>query len=109
MSGCNHDKCLRDGCSSCCYCNSELRQKTTKEFIEQVRKNAELGQIICSWDDVLRLVQTTLWQSEMLERANKGFLEGFAEWRAELKRGPELYKSFPIRGEQRSKEQKETT
>lgn len=24
MSGCNHEKCLRDGCKECCYCGHEL-------------------------------------------------------------------------------------
>jgi hypothetical protein len=24
MSGCNHEKCIRDGCKNCCYCGSDL-------------------------------------------------------------------------------------
>lgn len=27
MSGCNHEKCLRDGCERCCYCSRELIPK----------------------------------------------------------------------------------
>jgi hypothetical protein len=26
MSSCNHDKCLRDNCVKCCYCNKELKE-----------------------------------------------------------------------------------
>lgn len=24
MNDCSHEKCIRDGCASCCYCNVEL-------------------------------------------------------------------------------------
>lgn len=29
MSGCNHEKCLRDKCATCCYCGKELAHSLT--------------------------------------------------------------------------------
>lgn len=29
MSGCDHEKCLRDGCETCCYCGLHLKKYHT--------------------------------------------------------------------------------
>lgn len=39
MSGCDHNKCLRDGCQTCCYCEEPLREKTlTPDQIKEARE-----------------------------------------------------------------------
>ncbi len=46
MSGCNHEKCLRDKCGECCYCHTTL---TPHDDTEAGQMEAEALKIIRAW------------------------------------------------------------
>ena len=69
MSGCNHDKCLRDGCPSCCYCQRDLQVKgecgANEQDVSALIKQIQMRDVeIATFSSRIRSLEGALIQIE---------------------------------------------
>jgi hypothetical protein len=61
MSNCNHDKCLRDGCVSCCYCGKEMTDEprilVTRQLVEKAITVFGLGGSRVVLDGIMKILK----------------------------------------------------